>query len=151
MTEYDPYLDEDEPWMDIDDYEDIEEDEDCDTCGPWCPEWGGDELCMIAIEEQTRQREEYLKRHTRAATCPVCGAELTEYDVYAGDNEPWTWSAGFYDPMIAVMDVMGPLWLNKGILHSQGRVHHVWIEWGTGRDERLLRYLEANTREVTAR
>lgn len=140
MTECDPYFEDDEPWMD--DYED------CGNCSPWCPHWGGDGLCMIAIEEQTRQREEYLKLHTRTSRCPVCGTELTEYDVYAGEGEPWTWSAGFYDPMIAVMDVMGPLWLNKGVLHSQGKVHHVWIEWGSCRDERLLRYLEANPMEV---
>ncbi|MFH2111740.1 MAG: hypothetical protein ABIJ47_10840 [Candidatus Bathyarchaeota archaeon] len=145
MTEHDPYFEEGDPWMD--DCGD-EEDLGCGSCGPWCPEWGGDGLCMLAIMEQARQREEYLQLHTRIAACPVCGTSLKEYDVYSGDREPWTWSLGFYDPMIAAMDVMGPLWLNKGVLHSQGSVYHIWIEWGTGREERLLRYLEHNPLEA---
>ena len=64
MTEYAPIYDEDE-WPP--DYED-EEDQECDSCDPWCPEWMGDGLCMVAIEEQPRQQEEYLKRHVRATT-----------------------------------------------------------------------------------
>ena len=149
MTEYDPYFEEDDPLMD--EYEEEENYEDCVGCGPWCSEWGGDGPCIIAIEDQNRQREEYMKRHTRSSRYPICGAKLTEYDVYAKEAEPWMWSAGSYDPMIAVMDAMGPLRLNKGILHSQGRVHQVWIEWDSGREDRLLPYLEANPLEVTAR
>jgi hypothetical protein len=149
VSEHTPfdYQDDEEYWLDEEDLYD-EDELSCDNCGPWCPDWGGDGLCMVAIEEQARQRDEYVKKHVRDARCPVCGAALREYDVYSGDGKPWTWSAGFYDPMIAVMDVLGPMWLNKGVFHSKDRVHHVWIEWGAGREERLLRYLEENPLEA---
>ena len=29
----------------------------CDNCGPWCPEWGGDGLCMVAIRAMAEEYE----------------------------------------------------------------------------------------------
>jgi len=119
-----------------DDYED-ESDDPCDNCGPSCRYWMGDGLCELVIEEQARQREEYEK-HIRMSKCPVCGKELQEFDIPNSD-QLWIWSAK-YDPTIA-LEVYGPIWLKKGEIHAQGQVHHVWIEWGTGVEERLIRLL----------
>jgi hypothetical protein len=48
-------------------YDDFYEEEagpySCDNCGPWCPEWGGDGLCMIAIRSMA---EEYEREHPLA-------------------------------------------------------------------------------------
>jgi len=135
-----------EDYLDYDagDFDEVIDDEDelsCDNCGPWCDSWGGDGLCMREIEAQTKMRKEYEKNHIRKAKCPICGKELTEYDVYAGSKpEPWTWNAGWYYPILAI-EVMGALWLKKDVIHGKDQVFHVWIEWGTGKEERLLRYL----------
>jgi len=135
---------------DIDDYatpdeymDELEEEweDPCSNCGPHCPDWGGDGICMLEIEAQTKMRKEYEEKHIRKSKCPVCGKELTEYDVFAsGEAEPWVWNAGWYYPILGI-EVLGALWLNKGIIHSKERVFHVWIEWGTGKEERLLKYL----------
>ena len=120
--------------------EEWEEEYSCDNCGSWCPEWGGDGLCMLEIEEQSKMRKEYEENHTRKGKCPICGKELDEYDIYAGEAEPFTWSAGWYYPILGI-EVLGPLWLNKGVIHGKDGIFHVWIEWGTGKQERLLHYL----------
>lgn len=135
----DPYDD----WEDYDDWEEYEDDWDdpCSNCGPWCPHWGGDGLCMVEIEAQAEMRKEYEVQHVRDSKCPVCGKKMKEYDIYAGtEAKPWLWSAGWYYPILGI-EVLGPLWLNKDVIHGEGRVFHVWIEWGSGREERLLRYL----------
>ena len=38
----------------------------CTDCGPECPYWGGDGICMIAIEEMSKLYDEY-KRWIRNA------------------------------------------------------------------------------------
>lgn len=119
--------------------EDWESDDPCDNCGPWCNEWGGDGLCMLVINEQARQRREYDRKHTGTRKCPICKKKLKRYDCLNVDSL-WSWSLDPYDPMIAI-DVLGPLWLNKGEIHHKGNLYHVWIEWGSGKEERLIRLL----------
>ena len=119
--------------------ENLESDDPCDSCGPHCPEWGGDGLCMIVIKEQTRQRRDYKRKHVGERNCPICGKRLKRFDC-VNVNELWTWCPDPYDPIIAI-DVLGPLWLNKGEIHHKGNLYHVWIEWGTGKEERLIRLL----------
>lgn len=96
---------------------------------------------LIGVQKKGVKHEYYEAHHVRKSRCPVCGQELTEYDIYAGgEKRPWVWSAGWFHPILGI-EVMGALWLNKGIVHSMDDVHHVWIEWGTGREDRLLRYI----------
>ena len=119
-------------------YDDWDDELSCDSCGPWCEYWVGDGLCELVIQEQTRQMEEYEREHHRTAKCPVCGEELEEFDVKA--NEIWVWDPSWYDPMIA-LDVYGPMWLRKDVIHQKEGVYHVWIEFGDGRKERLIRLI----------
>jgi len=135
MSEDDYYGDEFEEEPEAD----WESDDPCDNCGPWCPDWGGDGLCMLVIKEQARQRSDYNRRHTGERKCPICKVKLKRFDV-VGVDELWVWSPEYYDPIIAI-DVLGPLWLNKGEIHHKGNLYHVWIEWGTGKEERLIRLL----------
>jgi hypothetical protein len=40
------------------DWDEEEEEErgfSCDQCGPWCPDWGGDGLCMLAIRSMAEE------------------------------------------------------------------------------------------------
>ncbi len=39
-----PYSDDYDGFYDPD--EDIEEEMDCSDCGIWCPDWGGDNICL---------------------------------------------------------------------------------------------------------
>lgn len=122
--------------------EDIfDSDDSCDNCGPWCDDWGGDNLCMAVIREQTKQRSEYERKHTGERNCPVCKKRLKRYDCL-NVNELWNWSMEPYDPIFG-LEVLGPLWLNKAEIHHKGNLYHVWIEWGppTGKEERLLRLI----------
>ena len=68
-----------------DDWDEAEADpHSCDNCGPWCPEWGGDGLCMIAIRHMAEEyeAEEYERKHPLAAAvwrlCASLSAVLSE-------------------------------------------------------------------------
>lgn len=53
-------------WEEDDDWDWDEEEArgpSCNQCGPWCSEWGGDGLCMIAIRSMA---EEYEREHPLA-------------------------------------------------------------------------------------
>lgn len=130
------------------DIEDELEDElSCDNCGPWCEEWMGDGLCNLVIKEQTRQSAEYNRKHTGERNCPICKKRLKRYDC-VNVNELWTWCPDPYDPIIA-LNVLGPIWLKKGEIHHKGNLYHVWIEWGDGKEERLIRLLPKKARKGT--
>ena len=140
---------EEDEWFDWD--EDYEEDLDPVTaalesgdlpceygyCGPECPHWLGDHLCELVIERQTEQFLDYRKRHVRKAKCPVCGAELTMYDVQA--DELWIWNPAWYDPMIA-LEVYGPYGIPKGVIHSKGDVYHIWV--GEEKNQKLIKLIK---------
>lgn len=128
---------------DYDDFEDPDDwdiDDMCDHCGPWCEHWGGDGLCMLVLQEQGRQRKHYHENHVRDSTCPVCGAELEEYDVYSRDGELWSWNPEFYDVMIG-LEVYTPYFVPKGELHHEGDVYHVWMGTDENRTEKLIKVL----------
>ena len=133
-----PFADGDDP--DDGMAQDPEDEFSCDNCGPWCDDWMGDGLCRVDIEEYARQAEDYKKRHTRVAECPICHQELPEHDVL-GVKELWVWKPAFYDARIAIFDVYGALWLKKGEVHHHGNMYHIWVEWGDGRKESLVRLM----------
>ena len=79
----------------------------CDNCGPWCPDWVGAGLCMIAIRSMADEyeAEEYERKHPLAAAawrlvwrlyaflsavlskilparCPGCG----KFYIFGGDH-----------------------------------------------------------------
>lgn len=125
-------------YWDDDSYEDDDE-LSCDNCGMWCDHWMGDGLCELAIKEQERQAADYKRRHTGERCCPICKTKLKRYDC-VGVDELWTWNPEQYDAMIAI-EILGPMSLNKGEVHHKGNLYHVWIEWGTGKRECLIRLL----------
>ena len=112
------------------------------ACGPECPYWLGDGLCKIVIEEQSRQFEDYHKKHVRKAKCPVCGAELTEYDVQA--DELWVWNPAWYDPIIA-LEVYSAYSVPKGVIHGSGNVFHIWV--GEEKNQRLIKLIKEEVSE----
>ena len=63
-----------------DEYNEWNDELSCDNCGPWCEYWAGDGLCELEAQRFANQIEEYEKNHHRTAKCPVCGAELEEFD-----------------------------------------------------------------------
>lgn len=127
--------------------EDIESDDGCDHCGPWCGEWGGDGLCMLVIKEQARQRAEYDRKHTGERNCPICKKRMPRFDCLNVDKL-WEWSLEPYDPMIG-LEVLGPQWLDKGELHHKGNLYHVWIGEGEHRKEILLKLIPRKSSIVT--
>lgn len=134
--DYNPYYDDD-----FDDPSDGWDDDPCEHCGPWCDDWEGDGLCGAVMRAQRRQSIEYEKLHIRLSTCPICGKPLNEYDIPSNDLELWTFCPERYDPIV-ILPILGPMWLKKGELHHKDNLYHVWIEWGDGIKESLLRYIK---------
>lgn len=116
--------------------EDAEDEFSCDHCGPWCSDWGGDGLCMLAIEQQANEQEEYDKNFIKEnQTCPVCKQSLKQYEVPV--DELWTWPGDFYNPMVAI-GIFGILDTPKGEIHRSGNLCHVWVGAGEYREEKLI-------------
>ena len=128
----------DPDWEEEDDYEEDQEEyareiDPCSRCGPSCPDWGGDGLCMLQIRQIGGEQEDYSQRYTVAnAPCPVCGTKLTLFKV---PGELWTWPGDFYSPMVA-LSVYGPIDVPKAVLHGADTralpgithdIYHVWI------------------------
>lgn len=136
MSEDNDYEGLEDEWSgDVDDLDDP-----CEHCGPWCSDWGGDGLCIVAIKEQTRQAAEYRRRHVRTRMCPVCKKQLTRFNVLA--KEVFEWSPEWYDPMICLFEVYSALWVPKGVIHSKyGTLFHIWIGEGENRQEKLIRLI----------
>ena len=121
------YYDDEGGWDDV---------EGCDgICMPECPYWGGDGICMLAVEEYAGHEEEYEREHVYDAECPVCHKELKCYEVF---DDLWEWSG---HPLLAV-EVYGFYSTPKGVLHSRGNVFHIWIGEGENREERLIKVLK---------
>jgi len=125
-----------------DDWEDDYDEDPCSKCGPWCEQWGGDNLCMLEIEEQARQGEEFEKRHVSISKCPVCGKVLKQFSIPA--DELWIWPGEwpndpnrYYTPMIALFEVYGAIYTPKGVFHSDGNIHHIWT--GDKDNQKLIR------------
>ena len=123
VSEYpdDDMWDEDDAWRD--------DEPSCDNCGPWCGHWGGDGLCMLAIEQEAAMSYEYdVNFVTEKVSCPVCGKPLTQYEIPV--DEIWTWPGDFYPPMKAI-EIMGILDTPKAIIcqyqQTSGDIFHVII------------------------
>ncbi len=50
-------------WIGIDEEYESWDDDPCDRCGPWCEHWGGDGLCMLAIEQQAKETKEFEMKY----------------------------------------------------------------------------------------
>jgi hypothetical protein len=140
MNGYDEDWDEEE-WDEEGEDWDSEEESDCPyetgfNCDPDCPYWGGDGICEIAIQEQVENGKEYREKHVYQTKCPVCGRELTCYEVLA--DELWTWNPGWHDPLIA-LEIYGPADMAKGVVHSSGNIYHIWV--GEPRNEKLVKLI----------
>ena len=127
----------------LDDFEDEEDQLSCNNCGPWCPDWGGDGLCMIAIEQQANEGEEYHHKYVIQATpCPTCNEKLTLYTIPV--TKLWTWPGDFYNPIIA-LNIYGAYDIPKGELHrflTEGKTTvHIWTGTGKARSECLIRLI----------
>ncbi len=118
--------------------EEYEDDElGCDKCGPWCPDWMGDNLCRIDIDNFAMETEEYLAKHKLPGVmCPVCQKDLDCFSVAA--DELWVWPGGWYDPRVGLFEVYSLYGCPKGEIHSKGKVHHIWIGEGEYRQEKLI-------------
>ena len=64
MNDYDDLEDDRYGWDDelYDDYNPCDDDP-CSHCGIWCDHWGGDGLCLLQIEQQAMEDEEYHKNY----------------------------------------------------------------------------------------
>lgn len=119
------------------DWEDEEEasGDPCSHCGPWCDEWVGDGLCMIAISEQARQDEEYHAIFvTENVPCPICGKLLTVYRIPV--DKLWTWPGDFYNPLIALR-IYSAYDALKGEFHRKDNLCHIWT--GDMGNDRLVK------------
>ena len=127
----------DEEWYEETEDWDAYESDSCYRCGPHCEHWGGDGLCMLEIERQAQESEEYQREFvTENVHCPVCGEQLTEFKIPA--TELWLWPGDFYNPMIA-LDIYGILGAPKGVLHHHENVYHIWVGLGQYGKEKLIR------------
>ena len=134
-------------YFDIYDFDEFSDSEDpCDRCGPWCECWGGDGLCMLAIEQQAQEAEQFYKKYVSDnQPCPHCGKELTRYHIPV--DRLWFWPGEWpdgehYNPMIA-LDIFAVIDAPKGEVHKpvQGRFyrfHHIWVGQGQYRSEKLI-------------
>lgn len=131
----------DEEWVGYhDDFADDDDDEEtCSHCGPWCEDWLGDGLCQIELDQQRENDEAYHKEFYRETTCPVCEAKLSEYDIKA--DELWVWPGDWFDPMIPLFEIYHAYGVEKGVIHSAGAVHHIFVGEGELREEKLIRLL----------
>ena len=127
-----------------DDLEMLEEDESddedygdpCYHCGPGCEHWMGDDLCEFVIDQQAKEADEYHTNYVKENYyCPKCGKELTLYQIPT--DQLWQWPGDFYNPMIA-LDIYAIYGAPKGLIHSVGNIHHVFVGDGKFRDEKLI-------------
>lgn len=119
-------------WEESDEYAELS----CDNCGPWCEHWAGDGLCMLAIEQQAAEWDDYYAKYvTKNVHCPVCGAKLTMYAIPT--DKLWTWPGHFYNPMIA-LDIFCVYDAPKGEIHNCAGIHHIWTGTGKLRQEKLI-------------
>src|SRR3990172_1608441 len=93
-------------------------------CDPWCECWGGDGLCMLEIERQVEEAEEFEMLYVAKAFCPVCGLALTEYSIPT--DKLWAWPGDFYNPMIA-LEIFAVYDAPKGEFHRHGNLAHIWV------------------------
>ena len=138
MNDYDDLEDDRYGWDDelYDDYNPCDDDP-CSHCGIWCDHWGGDGLCLLQIEQQAMEDEEYHKNYlTENVPCPVCGKYLNQYEIPT--DKLWTWPGGFYNPMIA-LEIYSAYGVAKGEVHHKNNVYHVWIGDGKYREEKLIK------------
>lgn len=125
---------------DEDDWDEDDWDDPCDRCGPWCEHWGGDGLCVLALEQFAAEREEFEKYVFERRTCPVCGVELIEYQITV--DKLWQWP-GDINPIIG-LEIYAALGTPKGELHRAGPLCHIWVGEGEYRQEKLIRLLGQN-------
>jgi hypothetical protein len=136
MSEYDDWLEDIDEGEDYDEYDPSENDL-CAHCGPSCEHWGGDGLCMLQIEQQANEAQEYEEEFVHQNVhCPECGVKLTMYDIPV--NELWLWPGDFYNPMIA-LNIYAVYDAPKGELHRKLDICHIWVGEGEGREEKLIR------------
>jgi hypothetical protein len=135
----DDWYEEEEEEDDEDMWVDYDDGDPCRHCGPHCPEWGGDGLCMVEIRALSEEADDFTKRFvTENYTCPVCGKGLTLYSIPV--DTLWEWPGGFYNPMIA-LDIYGALGVPKGELHRDGNLVHIWVGEGEYRSEKLVQLM----------
>ena len=126
------------------DYGDGDDEDDmfnpCSRCGPECPEWGGDGLCMIEINQQAQEFDHYFELFpVTDVFCPICGVKLPCYSV--PESELWSWSE--FSPLIG-LEVYSAHSVPKGEHHRDGNLVHIWI--GSQSEEgRLIRLLGKHT------
>jgi len=127
---------------DEDDYED--EWPPCNTnCGPICEHWGGDGSCMLAIEEQAAESEDYHSKYTLdGVLCPVCNQSLILHQVKA--DELYIWPTDEYGPMVG-LEVYAAYDTPKEILHTKGKIYHIKIH-SAKPHEKLIQLLGKSSR-----
>jgi len=144
MYDYEPgWEDEDEYW-DIDegsswyDEEDeyLESQDPCDNCGPWCEHWGGDGLCLLAIEQQQKEWEKFEREFYSIQRCPVCGKTLEQWEIPV--NKLWVFP-GEFNPMIG-LSIYGAYDIPKSIIHIDRNVYHIWV--GQKYNQKLIKLQE---------
>lgn len=125
-----------------DEYDEWDDDDDDELmgCGPWCGScWGGDGICMQELEAMAEEGADYETNHVQHdVPCPVCGKQLTQYDVET--DKLWVWPGGWYSTYIA-LNVYAVYDCPKGEIHQQEGVYHIWIGEGDYRREQLIRLL----------
>jgi len=120
--------------------EDEEDEEDCSHCGPWCPDWGGDGICMVDCENMQHECEDYLAKHKLSGVmCPVCQKNLDCFSVRT--DQIWVWPGDWYDPRVGLFEVYAAYDCSKGVIHSKGNIHHIWIGEGEYQEEKLINLL----------
>jgi hypothetical protein len=111
-------------------------DDPCDRCGPSCPDWGGDGLCMIQINQQAEENRDFQEKCVVTNYyCPVCGKPLTLYKIPV--DELWVWPGDFYNPIIA-LNIFSVYDAPKGELHRSGNIVHIWVGDPAGDNQKLI-------------
>lgn len=122
--------DENEPWEDEDDGDP------CSECGPHCQYWGGDGLCMLEINYLAACHQFYEEHYQlELQRCPICGQYLTLYKIPI--DQLWQWPGDWLTPMIA-LNIYAVYDAPKGVVHSAGDLHHIWVGEGEFRRECLI-------------
>jgi len=141
-------------WEEEEDWEVWEEEEDWDcplgydlNCDPSCPHWMGDGLCELVINEMAEADEEYRKKHyKKEVECKICHKKLEYYELHA--KEPWTFNPMLDGPATIGLEIYGPIFCKKKILHSyydddNCEVLHISVEG----KEKLVKLLHSHPSE----
>lgn len=121
----------DEYWEDDEDYNDWGDP--CDPCDMSCEHWGGDGICLLAIDMQEKDEKEYAEKYTRENTrCPVCGNYMTQFHIPT--DKLWQWPGGRWEfagnGMLGLM-VYGAYDCAKGVLCKKDigkyTYFHIWV------------------------